>query len=162
MKKLSLILLCALLGACAAPATTPGTQAPKAPSKDTTSKTMATPDPLLIANGREWRLVELMGQPVRPDPAGRVPTLGFKPDGPSVAGYNGCNQFFGSVELPEGPQRLRFGQLASTMRACPDMALEQQFMQMLAQVDGYYADAKQLHLHRARMAPLARFEAVQP
>ncbi|HEX2011943.1 MAG TPA: copper resistance protein NlpE N-terminal domain-containing protein [Roseateles sp.] len=126
----------------------------------------APPDLLLIAGGREWRLVELMGRPVTPGPDGRMPGLSFKPDGSgqgfAVSGYSGCNQFFGPTELGGAPLRLRFGKLAGTLRACPDMALEQQFLQMLAQVDSYQADARQLQLHRARMAPLARFVPAPP
>lgn len=118
------------------------------------------PDAQLIAGGRAWRLVELMGKSVPAGPG--TPTLIFGADGASVSGYSGCNQFGGSVELGKAPQRLRFGQMAATLRACPEMALEQQFLQMLGQADGYHADAKQLQLHRARMAPLARFAPSQP
>mgnify|MGYP003611360718 CR=1 FL=1 len=42
------------------------------------------------------------------------------------------------------------------------MALEQQFLQVLSQADGYHAEAGRLQLLRARMAPLARFELAQP
>lgn len=120
----------------------------------------APPDPLLIAGGRTWRLVELMGKPVPALPA--APTLAFAADGSTVSGSGGCNQFGGAVELGPAPQRLRFGRMAATLRACLDMALEQQYLQMLAQADGYFADARQLQLHRARMAPLARFEPAAP
>jgi heat shock protein HslJ len=158
---LGLALLCsALLGACAAPtATTPPAAAPMTADKPPEAAKPA-PDPLLIAGGREWRLVELMGQSVAPVAGGQVPGLSFKIDGQgmlSVSGYGGCNSFGGAAEWASG-QRLRFGQLAATLRACLDMSLEQRFMQVLGQADSYHADAKQLQLHRARMAPLARFE----
>lgn len=122
----------------------------------------AAADPKLTAQARPWRLVELMGQPVKPDEQGRVPTLIFSADGASVSGFAGCNSFSGQATLGQGPQRLRLGPLAATLRACPDMALEQQYLRMLDQVDGYFADGRQLHLHRARMAPLARFEQSAP
>lgn len=152
--RLCLALLTVMLSACATP---PSPTPAAAPSP------AARPDPLLIAVGREWRLVELMGQPVKPDAGGRVPTLSFKLEGQSlrVSGYNGCNGFFGQAEQG-APLRLRFDKLASTLRACPDMSLEQQFMQTLERTDSYHADAKQLQLHRARMAPLARFEPAAP
>ena len=150
--RLCLSLLGVMLSACATP-----------PSPPPPAASGARPDPLLIAEGREWRLVELMGQAVKPDAGGRVPTLSFKLEGQSlrVSGYNGCNGFFGQAEQG-APLRLRFDKLASTLRACPDMSLEQQFMQTLERTDSYHADAKQLQLHRARMAPLARFEPAAP
>lgn len=152
--RLCLALLSMVLSACTMPQNPPP---PAAPSP------AARPDPLLIAEGREWRLVELMGQAVKPDAGGRVPTLSFKLEGQSlrVSGYNGCNGFFGQAEQG-ATLRLRFDKLASTLRACPDMSMEQQFMQALERTDSYHADAKQLQLHRARMAPLARFEPAAP
>ncbi len=150
--RLCLSLVGVVLNACAAP---PGPPRPAASAP--------RPDPFLMAEGREWRLVELMGQVIKPDADGRVPTLSFKLEGQSlrVSGYNGCNGFFGQAEQG-APLRLRFDKLASTLRACPDMGLEQQFMQTLERTDSYQAHAKQLQLHRARMAPLARFEPAAP
>jgi heat shock protein HslJ len=120
------------------------------------------PDPQLIAGGREWRLVELMGQPVAAGAGGRRPSLVVSAEGRSVSGFAGCNSYGGALTLGE-PQRLRFGPLAATLRACAEgMALEQQFLQVLSQADGYHAEAGRLQLLRARMAPLARFELAQP
>lgn len=120
------------------------------------------PDPQLIAGGREWRLVELMGQPVAAGAGGRRPSLVVSAEGRSVSGFAGCNSYGGSLTLGE-PQRLRFGPLAATLRACAEgMALEQQFLQVLSQADSYHAEAGRLQLLRARMAPLARFELAQP
>lgn len=158
--RLCLTLLSILLSACATPAAVTPPQSANPPAAPSSA---AEPDPLLIAEGREWRLVELMGQAVKADAGGRVPTLSFKLDGQGlrVSGHNGCNGFFGQAEQG-APLRLRFDKLASTLRACPDMSLEQQFMQMLERTDSYHADAKQLQLHRARMSPLARFEPAAP
>ncbi len=49
-----------------------------------------------------------------------------------VNGNNGCNLFFGGVEI-KGNQ-LQFGQLASTLRACPLPLMKQEraFMQLTA------------------------------
>ena len=44
--------------------------------------------------------------------------------------------------------------------ACPDMETERLFMQVLGEADNYFADENNLMLNKARMAPLARFEAV--
>jgi heat shock protein HslJ len=50
----------------------------------------------------------------------------------------------------------------STLMACPDMETEQMLLGIFERVDNYSlsADGKTLSLNKARMAPLARFEAV--
>lgn len=106
-----------------------------------------------------WKLVELNGQPV---PAlEREPHLILKVEGSRVTGFGGCNSFTGSYTLDEKTSRISFGQLASTMRACPaGMDVEQALGKVLAIVDNYSLNGDHLTLNRARMAPLARFEAV--
>lgn len=105
-----------------------------------------------------WKLVELNGQPV---PAlKREPHLILKIEDGHVNGFGGCNGFTGAYELDEATSRIRFGQLASTMMACPDMELETAFHAVLRSVDNYSYDGDSLTLNRARMAPLARFEVV--
>jgi len=45
--------------------------------------------------------------------------------------------------------------------ACPDMTIEQGFLKAINSADNYnLVDGQKLVLNRARMAPLARFEAV--
>jgi len=105
-----------------------------------------------------WKLVELNGRPV---PAlQREPHLILKAEDGRVNGFGGCNGFMGTYELDEATARIRFGQLASTKMACPDLALETAFHEALRSVDNYSFDGDRLSLNRARMAPLARFEAV--
>jgi heat shock protein HslJ len=115
----------------------------------------------LVAPAR-WRLVEVMGKPVAAasDPEQR-PWLAFERDGGRVHGFAGCNTFAGSFEHRAG-SRLRFAPLAVTQRACAEMASETELLRLLASVDGYALVGRTLSLHRARMAPLARFEAVYP
>ena len=108
---------------------------------------------------RYWRLVELNGQP--------LPKLDRKPwfilgeaDG-RMNGFGGCNRFTGSYKLDAAAARLRFGQIATTSMACVSgMELEQAFYEVLRNADNYSLTGDHLTLNRARMAPLARFEAV--
>ena len=106
-----------------------------------------------------WKLVELNGQPV---PAlRREPHLILKVEDGRVNGFGGCNGFTGTYELDEATSRIRFGEIASTMMACPSgMEVETAFHEVLRRVDNYSFDGDSLTLNRARMAPLARFEAV--
>lgn len=109
--------------------------------------------------GRHWKLVELNGRPV---PAlQREPYLILNTEGARVNGFGGCNGFSGSYEIDQATSRIRFGQIASTMMACPaGMDIENAFHEVLSSADNYSLSGDHLTLNRARMAPLARFEAV--
>jgi len=106
-----------------------------------------------------WKLVELRGRPV---PAlDREPHLILEAEGGRVTGFGGCNGFGGSYTLDEAASRIRFGQIVSTMMACPSgMEVEKAFHEVLRSADNYSLNGDHLTLNRARMAPLARFEAV--
>lgn len=106
-----------------------------------------------------WKLVELNGQPV---PAlEREPHMILKAEGGRVTGYGGCNSFSGPYTLDEQASRISFGPLVSTQRGCvAGMDVEQAFAEVLGRVDNYSVNGDHLTLNRARMAPLARFEAV--
>jgi len=107
--------------------------------------------------GIDWQLTELLSDTLANDT--RV-FVHFAADG-KVYGNSGCNQFSGSWGLDN--QRLRLGQMASTMRACPEpqMQLEQVFLAQLALADNYTLADNTLSLNKARMAPLARFKVKQ-
>ena len=109
--------------------------------------------------GRYWTLVELNGKALEPSP--QTPYFSLDSETGRITGYSGCNRFFGAYELDPETSRLRFTQLASTMMACPDSReLEAAFMDMLRSIDNFSISDETLSLNRARMAPLARFEAV--
>jgi heat shock protein HslJ len=106
-----------------------------------------------------WKLIELNGQPL---PALiREPYFILKAPNSRVNGFGGCNTFTGSYKINEAVSRISFDQVASTLMACPSgMDVEEAFHEVLRAVDNYSLDGKRLTLNRARMAPLARFEAV--
>lgn len=108
---------------------------------------------------RYWKLVELNGQPVAR--LEREPHLILKVEGHRVTGFSGCNTFTSTYTLDEKMSRIHFGQLASTMMACTSgMDVERAFSEALGRADNYSLNGDRLTLNRARMAPLARFEAV--
>ncbi|MCW5619581.1 MAG: META domain-containing protein [Burkholderiales bacterium] len=109
--------------------------------------------------GKYWKLIELNGQPV---PAlEREPHFILKVEEGRVNGFGGCNGFTGSYTLDEAASRISFSQIASTMMACPSgMDVETAFHEVLRTAHNYSLDGDRLTLNRARMAPLARFEAV--
>jgi copper homeostasis protein (lipoprotein) len=124
----------------------------------TSGEAAQVPEALLAASS--WRLTELMGKPVPPPAEGQsVPSLTFEPQPPNVHGFAGCNNFTGNAEFTPG-NRLRFGNLAVTQKACLDMTVETDFVKVLNTADNYVLGDEKLVLQKAKMAPLARFEAV--
>jgi len=106
-----------------------------------------------------WVLLELMGKPVtNPGKSGKEMFLQLDSGSKRASAYAGCNNFNGSYELLEG-NRIHFGRIAATMMACPDMSVEDQLRQVLEMTDNYAILDGRLSLHKARMAPLARFQA---
>jgi len=120
----------------------------------------SAPTPEALTKAASWRLTELMGKPVPAPAAGqKSPSIAFEKEGGRVHGFAGCNNFAGQVEFMAG-DRIRFSGVAATMMACPDMTIESGFMKAINTADNYHLDGQKLVLNRARMAPLARFEAV--
>jgi len=113
-----------------------------------------------------WKLVEIQGKPVvLGENAGREPFIILRAESGRVNGNTGCNTIMGSYELEPAANRIRFSQMASTQMMCLSaevMEIESEMLKMFGMVDNYSLspDGKYLSLNRARMAPLARFEAV--
>jgi heat shock protein HslJ len=107
---------------------------------------------------RYWRLVELHGNPVNYSEFSVEAFILMGLDG-SISGNLGCNSFFGTFTVEEG-NRIGFSQLGSTQKMCIDMNIETEMVNVLQMTDNYNLNENKLVLNRARMAPLARFEAV--
>ncbi|RYG58156.1 MAG: META domain-containing protein [Alphaproteobacteria bacterium] len=105
-----------------------------------------------------WKLVELRGQPVKT--ARKDAYMVLKTNG-DVQGNGGCNGM-GGTYTHTAPNRLAFGPMIGTMMACAEgMDTEQGLHAVLEQTDSYViGDDGKLQLLKARMAPLAKFEAV--
>lgn len=77
------------------------------------SVVFAVPLGLETVQGR-WSLVELASQPVPPSTSGSVPW--FKIKRGVIEGYDGCNEFSGSLDSP--------GSIVATRRGCSNGALK--------------------------------------
>lgn len=109
--------------------------------------------------GKRWRPVEINGRAV--PSLERAPYFILQAEGNRVVGFGGCNDFSGTYTLQAPVARIRFGQITSTLKACvTGMDVEQAFQDALGRADNYSLNGTSLTLNRARMAPLARFEAV--
>lgn len=94
-------------------------------------------EPKRLLQGAEWTITSLNGEPVDAETSA---TIEFFSDG-LVAGRAFCNRFTGKHQLTG--ERLRIGPLASTKMACggSSMALENQLLQQLAQVNRFNISA---------------------
>ena len=106
-----------------------------------------------------WKLTELFGQPVTTPEGGKEAHMILKMEGNRVNGNAGCNSFNGTYTLKPG-NRISFSQMASTMMMCVNMDTEKKMGEVLEMADNYVVKGDSLVLNKARMAPLARFEAV--
>jgi|GEM_PF-1280974 len=102
----------------------------------------------------KWELVTLMGQNVSDKQA----FITFLDDN-TVFGNSGCNSFNGNYEMLPG-LKVSIGQMAATLRACENIAIEKQFMAVLEKADNYSLLNKTMTLNKAKMAPLATFKAI--
>jgi len=120
-----------------------------------TDKSVKSAKSMVLTN-QHWKLTELMGKTIE----NQTPEayIVFQDDG-AVNGCLGCNRFNGTYTLQDG-NRIRFSQLANTQMMCLNMDVETELSKVFQMVDNYNLSEGKLVLNRARMAPLARFEAV--
>ena len=108
----------------------------------------------------KWKLVELNGKPiVKSKEMNKESFLQLNSEN-RYAAFAGCNNLMGEYDLKEQILQIKFSKGASTMMACSDMETEQEFGKMLETVDNYSINGNQMTLNKARMAPLAKFEAI--
>ena len=159
MKLESMIALVALvvLVACPAPPRTekPAAETPSA-APPAASETPATPDSAAALEGTEWALAELDGQPVAAGEAGKRAGFHLVADGHKVQGNAGCNRMMGTYQLEGGS--LKFGPLATTKMACPEMETEGKFLKAIGATTRYEIAGSKLTLF-AGDTPVARLEA---
>ncbi len=108
--------------------------------------------------GKRWVLIELGGEALERGANTGQAFLMLSVDDAMASGHTSCNSFNGPYAIKSG-NRISFGEnMALTMMACPHMAIEQAFLQVLRSADSYAVEDGVLNLNRARMAPLARLE----
>lgn len=117
----------------------------------------------LNSNGisqKYWVLKELNRRPLSTSGKAQEAYFILNDADSSVKGYGGCNIIFGKYELNEAASRIRFLNMGATQRACIDAHHETEFFEVLNKADNYNLVGDTLFLNKARMAPMARFEAV--
>jgi len=107
--------------------------------------------------GKTWKLTELNGQPIKLKNPKNNPHFKLDMNGMKYEGYAGCNGLGGTFEIKQDIMRIKFNQGVSTMMACEDLDIENQFSKALLSADNYSVNGNTLTLNKARMAPLAKF-----
>ena len=113
------------------------------------------PDPRL---GKAWLLRELDGESISGKGLMKgVPKVEFLVEEDRITGHGGCNSITG-VYVNEW-KYVRFGQIASTLMACPDMAVEQRFLTAISGKLFRYALMDQFLILSRPDGTTLRFEA---
>ncbi len=105
----------------------------------------------------KWWIVELMGKPIEKNERYFF-QLGAEKN--NVSAKAGCNTIAGRFEIFED-NRIVFSKMFSTKMACENMDDEQTLIDVLKNAESYYLNGNTLQLNKARMTPLAKFEAEQ-
>lgn len=108
-----------------------------------------------------WKLKTLEGKDVvMAENQEREIYFTLKTDDNRIQGFSGCNTFSGSYTIEKGNQ-IRFDQLATTMKICPDVEVnDSDVLNVFNIADNYTINGDTLTLNVGRRAPLAVFEAV--
>ena len=106
--------------------------------------------------GTRWMLTEVDGGPVAVAKDGKRPYFVLASDG-TLKGFAGCNGFSGKY-VSKGEGKFDLSHMVSTMMACPQIAVEQKFIQALEEADRYESVGTSLFLYRGD-AMLAKLRA---
>ncbi|PKF73702.1 META domain-containing protein [Chryseobacterium sp. PMSZPI] len=107
--------------------------------------------------GKTWKLTELNGKPIQLKNPKNNPYFKLDMNGMRYEGHAGCNGLGGTFEIKPDAMRIKFNQGMSTMIACEDLDIENQFTKAILAADNYSVNGNTLTLNKARMAPLAKF-----
>ncbi len=108
-----------------------------------------------------WKLKTLDGMAVTMKPNQEKEQFFMLRSDGSLSGFAGCNLFNGEYELMKGNRISIKRNMAMTLRACPDVAVDEMaFMKIFDQADNYTINGDVLQLNVGKRAPLAVFEAV--
>lgn len=107
---------------------------------------------------KRWKLIEINGKPVVGDTETHY--VIFHSENGTVEAKAGCNQINSNYTIKNSLQvSIKPG--ISTMMACPDGNIEQEFLEVLSNIDNLSVNDKNLTFNKGRMMPLARFESVK-
>lgn len=105
----------------------------------------------------QWQVIGINGKAIMIQED--KPYIKLKLDNNRLQGFGGCNFLFGSYTLG-AEHTVGFPMLASTKRACQNLALEDEFLKMLSEVKSYAIQEGVLLFYNEAHKPIATFEAL--
>ncbi len=107
---------------------------------------------------KEWKLLELNGKTITLDTTfPKKPYILFDKEG-SVSGTLGCNGFGGKVAFEAGNE-IKMSQIVSTEMACPNLKVEQDFLDVLNNAKAFTVENNILSLSNGKKEITAKLEA---
>lgn len=108
---------------------------------------------------KEWKLIELKGKPIVLDTTfSKYPHLIFEKEY-RVSGNMGCNGFGGNVELKD-TNGITFSHIIATEMACPNLKVEQDFLDVMNNAESYIVENNVLTLSNDKQEITAKLEAI--
>ncbi len=106
-----------------------------------------------------WKLITINGNPVNVDSSfNKEPHFILKDKDNRIVGNAGCNNIMGNYKLM-ADNKISFSKIASTLMACPNLKIEDQFKKVLEATNHYNLMDDELTLLDGK-TPLAQFKAV--
>lgn len=108
--------------------------------------------------GEKWHLVAFRGEEIQLEEAkAERPSLEFNEDF-TLLGYTGCNNLQGVYEIG-AVQKIKFSQLINTLKACPEMETENEFLKTINSAVSYGFEEHALVMFDKNHQKLATFKA---
>ncbi len=85
--------------------------------------------------GKRWELIELNGSAFVPPVGGKSIDIVFEGQSNTFGGSAGCNQCNGMYTTQD--DMIKLHKMAVTMMACPDMTLEQKYLEAIDKINRY-------------------------
>lgn len=125
--------------------------------KTTTVETDLAKGRFALAETR-WKLVELNGKAIT-NTTNKEYYINLDSKSGRFAAYAGCNNFSGNYTMKKAGL-LAFSEIMGTRKACPNMDLENTFINTIEKTDRYILDKKVLYLKKGT-STLVKFEAIK-
>ncbi len=107
--------------------------------------------------GKEWKLSELNGKPLVLDTTfQKYPHLVFQKEN-HLSGNLGCNGFGGNIEFEPG-NTIKISHITATQMACPNLEIEQGFLDVLINAKSYAVENNVLKLSNGKKEITAKLE----
>lgn len=107
---------------------------------------------------KEWKLSELNGKPIVLDSTfQKYPHLIFQKEN-HISGSLGCNGFGGNIKF-EADNAITISDIIATQMACPNLEVEQVFLDVLNNAKSYSLENNELLLGNSKKQITAKLEA---